>query len=72
MSRYITTAGPIDLATATGPGSRYREVARCKEWEELMDAEFHGGWTKTSEIHSSDVQWNTALDAQLTTAPTGK
>jgi hypothetical protein len=45
LCMYITTAGPIDLAKATGPGSRYRENLKCKEWEELMDADFHGGWT---------------------------
>jgi hypothetical protein len=22
----------------------YRQDPRCKEWEELMDAGFHGGW----------------------------
>lgn len=39
---YITTAGGIDLAAATGPGSRYRQDKRCQQWEELMDADFHG------------------------------
>eukprot|EP00035_Acanthoeca_spectabilis_P022177 m.442397 g.442397 ORF g.442397 m.442397 type:complete len:199 (-) comp18801_c0_seq1:497-1093(-) len=58
---YITTAGDIDLGKATGPGSRYRLDPRCKEWEELMDASFHGGWTKMDEIHSSDVEWNRSL-----------
>ena len=62
---YIETAGDIDLALATGPGSRYRQEPRCREWEgqtcvaavvarmshslphraELMDADFHFGWT---------------------------
>ena len=55
---YIETAGDIDLARATGPGSIYRRNARCKYWEELMDADFHGGWTKCEEIHSSDKEWN--------------
>lgn len=59
------TAGPIVLSKATGPGSRYQENPKCKEWEELMNADFHGGWTEMSEIHSSDVQWNTALGATL-------
>lgn len=40
---YITTAGHINLGLATGPGSTYRLDPRCKEWEELMDAGFHGG-----------------------------
>eukprot|EP00041_Stephanoeca_diplocostata_P020561 m.462958 g.462958 ORF g.462958 m.462958 type:complete len:189 (+) comp21606_c0_seq2:62-628(+) len=62
---YITTAGPIDLGAATGPGSRYRLNARCREWEELMDADFHGGWTEMEEIHSSDKQWNTSLNAKM-------
>lgn len=26
-----------------------------------MDADFHGGWTKCEEIHSSDKEWNSAL-----------
>lgn len=56
---YIVTAGDIDLARATGPGSIYRRNARAKHWEELMDADFHGGWTKCEEIHSSDKEWNT-------------
>ena len=30
---YIETAGDIDLALATGPGSRYRLEPRCREWE---------------------------------------
>ena len=30
---YIETAGDIDLALATGPGSRYRQEPRCREWE---------------------------------------
>ena len=55
---YIETAGNIDLGRATGPGSIYRRNPRCKYWEELMDADFHGGWTKCEEIHSSDKEWN--------------
>jgi len=58
---YITTAGAIDLGKATGPGSKYREDPKCKEWEDLMDADFHGGWTVCTEIHSSDKQWNVSL-----------
>ena len=61
----IETAGPIDLAKATGPGSKYRENARCKEWEEMMDADFHGGWTELTEVHSSEKQWNTALQLPM-------
>ena len=60
---YIATAGNIDLSRATGPGSVYRQNPRCKYWEELMDAEFHGGWTKCEEIHSSDKEWNTSLES---------
>ena len=56
----ITTASNIDLATALGPGSEYRQDPRCKEWEELMDGDFHGGWVEASNIHSSDVHWNMA------------
>ena len=62
---YITTAGPIDLGKATGPGSYYRENARAKEWEELMDGEFHAGWTECKEIHSSDIHWNKALKTDM-------
>lgn len=58
---YIDLAGDIDFSTATGPGSRYRQNPKCKEWEELMDADFHGGWTECAEIHSSDIEWNVAL-----------
>jgi len=65
LCMYIVTAGPIDLSAATGPGSAYRAVPRCKEWEELMDSSFHGGWIDTEEVHSSDVQWNTALSAPM-------
>ena len=61
VRRYITTAGEVDLGKATGPGSRYRMNPKCKEWEELMDADFHGGWTKMDEIHSSDREWNASL-----------
>ena len=61
----IETAGAIDLAKATGPGSKYRENAHCKEWEEMMDADFHGGWTELSEVHSSEKQWNTALQLPM-------
>eukprot|EP00933_Yihiella_yeosuensis_P036310 TRINITY_DN30061_c0_g1_i1.p1 TRINITY_DN30061_c0_g1~~TRINITY_DN30061_c0_g1_i1.p1 ORF type:complete len:144 (+),score=29.90 TRINITY_DN30061_c0_g1_i1:40-471(+) len=57
----IETAGNIDLGKATGPGSKYREDPKCKEWEELMDATFHGGWTECVEVHSSDSEWNRAL-----------
>ena len=64
---YIVTAGNIDLSRATGPGSVYRQDPRCKYWEELMDADFHGGWTKCEEIHSSDKEWNTSLES--TSAP---
>ena len=54
---YIVTAGATDMSEATGPGSRYREDPKCKEWEELMDADFHGGWTALDEVHSSDTTW---------------
>ena len=57
--------GPINLSKATGPGSKYRENLRCKEWEEMMDADFHGGWTELSEVHSSEKQWNTALQLPM-------
>eukprot|EP00941_MAST-03F_sp_MAST-3F-sp1_P006274 g6274.t1 len=57
----IDTAGNVDLSKATGPGSNYRMNPRCKEWEELMDGEYHTGWTQLEEIHSSDVHWNRAL-----------
>eukprot|EP00050_Salpingoeca_kvevrii_P004181 m.245512 g.245512 ORF g.245512 m.245512 type:complete len:118 (-) comp10958_c0_seq2:135-488(-) len=57
----IETAGDIDLAKATGPGSNYRANPRANEWETLMDADFHGGWTECEEIHASDVHWNKAL-----------
>mmetsp|Transcript_98 Transcript_98/g.276 ORF Transcript_98/g.276 Transcript_98/m.276 type:complete len:110 (+) Transcript_98:171-500(+) len=50
----ITTRANVDLDAALGPGSAYREIARCKEWEELMDSRFHGGWDKCEEIHSSE------------------
>ncbi|CAK0910592.1 unnamed protein product [Prorocentrum cordatum] len=60
----ITTAGDIDLGAATGPGSHYRKDPRCKEWEELMDSDFHGGWTECEEVRASDREWNTALGAQ--------
>lgn len=49
----------------TAPRCRYRLNPRCQEWEELMDADFHGGWTEMEEIHSSDKQWNTALNAKM-------
>ena len=39
--------------------------ARCKEWEEMMDADFHGGWTELSEVHSSEKQWNSALQLPM-------
>jgi len=68
---YIVTAGPIDLGAATGPGSRYRMNPRCREWEELMDADFHGGWATMDEIHSSDVQWNRAMNAPMQTDDAG-
>ena len=59
---YITTSGVPDLGHAVGPGSTYREEPRCVEWEDLMDSFFEGGsWTLMSEIHSSDVEWNTSL-----------
>ena len=57
----IQTAGNVDLPKATGPGSKYREVARCKEWENFMENDFHGGWTQLTEVHSSDIEWNRAL-----------
>eukprot|EP00746_Dinoflagellata_sp_MGD_P003027 gnl/MRDRNA2_/MRDRNA2_105902_c0_seq1.p2 gnl/MRDRNA2_/MRDRNA2_105902_c0~~gnl/MRDRNA2_/MRDRNA2_105902_c0_seq1.p2 ORF type:complete len:131 (+),score=23.98 gnl/MRDRNA2_/MRDRNA2_105902_c0_seq1:92-484(+) len=63
LCMYIETAGNLDLGKATGPGSKYRENLKCKEWEELMDADFHGGWTECEEIHSSDREWNNALGA---------
>eukprot|EP00039_Didymoeca_costata_P015750 m.272978 g.272978 ORF g.272978 m.272978 type:complete len:183 (-) comp16276_c0_seq41:2630-3178(-) len=66
----IETAGNIDLGKATGPGSRYRLDPRCKEWEEMMDSDFHGGWTEMQEIHSSTKQWNTSLGLPML-APTG-
>jgi|TARA_B110000208_G_scaffold30453_1_gene40077 2-keto-4-pentenoate hydratase/2-oxohepta-3-ene-1,7-dioic acid hydratase in catechol pathway/L-rhamnose mutarotase len=59
---YIETAGDIDLGAAVGPGSTYREHAKCIEWENLMDSFFVGGdWTQMSEIHSDDIEWNAAL-----------
>ena len=59
---YITTSGVPDLGPALGPGSKYREDPRCVEWEDLMDSFFEGGdWTLMSEIHSSDIEWNTSL-----------
>mmetsp|Transcript_26335 Transcript_26335/g.85158 ORF Transcript_26335/g.85158 Transcript_26335/m.85158 type:complete len:115 (+) Transcript_26335:66-410(+) len=58
---YITTAGDTVMGEATGPGSRYRENAKCREWEEMMDADFHGGWTTLDEVHSSDTTWVSAL-----------
>mmetsp|Transcript_6600 Transcript_6600/g.15147 ORF Transcript_6600/g.15147 Transcript_6600/m.15147 type:complete len:125 (+) Transcript_6600:161-535(+) len=61
----METAGAIDIGKALGPGSRYRENPRCKEWEELMDADFHGGWTECQEIHSSEKQWNAALSTPM-------
>ncbi len=42
-----------NLGEALGPGSDYRKVDRCKDWEELMEAEFTGGWTEIKNIHSS-------------------
>ena len=30
-----------------------------------MDADFHGGWTELSEVHSSEKQWNTALQLPM-------
>eukprot|EP00939_MAST-03C_sp_MAST-3C-sp1_P002305 g2305.t1 len=69
---YITTAGNIDLGKALGPGSDYRTTSRkCKEWEELMDADFHGGWTKMKEIHASDREWNHALKIPTTSTSAG-
>ena len=60
---YVTTAGATDLGEATGPRSRYREDPKCQEWEELMDADFHGGWTALDEVHASDREWVGALVA---------
>jgi len=57
----IETDGDIDLGIATGPGSKYRENARCKEWEELMDSKYHHGWSEVTSVHSSSVHWNRAL-----------
>ena len=34
---------------------------KCKEWEELMDADFHGGWIEMERIHSSEKEWNKSL-----------
>ena len=56
----IETAG-VDLGEATGPGSLYRTDPKCEEWETMMDADFHGGWTELTRVHSSDVEWNKAL-----------
>ena len=60
---YIETDGDIDLGKATGPGSTYQTSnPRTAEWEALMCSYFVGGdWTQMSEIHSSDVEWNSAL-----------
>jgi len=59
---YITTSGVPDLGPAVGPGSKYREDPMCVKWEDLMDSFFEGGdWTLMSEIHSSDIEWNTSL-----------
>jgi len=57
----IETDGNINLSAATGPGSKYRSDPKCKEWEELMDSDFHGGWTEAKLIHNSAVEWNKAL-----------
>lgn len=56
----IETAG-TELAECTGPGSLYRADPRCEEWETMMDAEFHGGWTRLTKVHASDDEWNKAL-----------
>ena len=59
----IVTAWKVDdLSTILGPGTKYRENPKCKEWEELMDSDFHGGWTKMERIHASDIDWKRALD----------
>ena len=49
----------VVLDTALGPGSVYRSNSRVKEWEEMMETEFHSGWTRCEMIHSSDVNWPT-------------
>jgi len=60
----------VDFDTATGPNSQYMKNKRCAEWENLMNAEFHGGWTLLEEIHSSEIQWNRSLGL-VGTAPGG-
>lgn len=67
---YITTSGNIDIEKALGPGSKYREDPKCKEWEEMMTAmmgdDVHGGgWTRMTRVHSSDVEWNHSLGLPL-------
>eukprot|EP00298_Acanthocystis_sp_HF-20_P028434 c7160_g1_i1.p1 GENE.c7160_g1_i1~~c7160_g1_i1.p1 ORF type:complete len:120 (-),score=43.02 c7160_g1_i1:42-377(-) len=57
MVMTIETTPGLDLAAATGPGSNYRLNEKCKEWEEMMATQFHGGWTKCTEIHSSEKNW---------------
>ena len=57
----VEMAGGVDMGKALGPGSRYRENPKCKEWEELMDADFHGGWIEMNRIHSSEKEWNKSL-----------
>ena len=59
---HISTSGDLDLGKALGPGSKYREDPKCRQWEEMMDADFHGGWTEMHAVHSSDREWNKALD----------
>jgi len=59
---YITTAGNVDLAAATGPDSEYRKDPVAKKWEELMCSFFEGGeWAQLDEIHASDREWNSSL-----------
>mmetsp|Transcript_727 Transcript_727/g.1551 ORF Transcript_727/g.1551 Transcript_727/m.1551 type:complete len:117 (+) Transcript_727:11-361(+) len=55
---YATTKPGVDLNDATGPDSAYRAShERIRQWETIMETEFHCGWSKCEEIHSSDVQW---------------
>jgi len=54
LNHYTTTNKDI-----TGPNSEYFQDPKCREWEELMDADFHGGWQLMDNIHSS-LDWQPA------------
>ena len=44
-----------DLGTALGPGSAYRAVEKCKEWEEMMAGFTEDGWKPLDSVHTSDT-----------------